>query len=639
MQEVILKIERLQEKDFKDYIDRESLSVLHQVKLYSDDIYYNTGNSSGLTDWKYDSIKETLNKRDPNYIVPTGTRIRQNENRAKLPFWIGSMDKKKDEKDILKWISSNKGKNYIIEDKLDGVSCLIIIKGEKVKIFTRGDGTVGADISYLSQYIKNIPKVFKSTISVRGELIINYKLFKEKYSKDFANPRNMVSGLIGSKTIKEGLEDIEFIAYEIISGGLELRYIPSVQLDLLDSAGFKTVNRKLVENVNLENLTEILIFNKEISKYEIDGLIVQANVEYRRNTTGNPDYAFSFKMRFEDNLIEAKVIGVQWNVSKWGVLKPRVEIIPVQLGGVTISWASGFNAKFILEKSIGPEAIIEITRSGDVIPYIVRVIKKADKPDMPQVTYVWNESKIDIHSDEYSDTSTVKKIAGFFAELGIKHVGEKNVQKLFESGLDTLFKIIGASEEDFEKIPGFGKKLAERTFINIHEGLKNLTIPLVLGAYGVFGFGMGVRKVVTLFEGFPDILDVFEKMKNEDILERILQIDGFSDKSADKVVDNLTEAKQFIVDMKKFATFKEKITKIQIKNKLQDMKIVLSGFRDKKLEEFIINGGGKVMTSVSKHTSILVVSSKLTALSGKATKALEMGVEVIDLEEFKNRFM
>ena len=639
MQKVISKIESLQEKDFKEYIDTESLSLLHEVKLYTDDIYYNTGNSSGLTDWKYDSIKETLNKRDPNYIVPTGTRIRENENRAKIPFWLGSMDKKKDEKDISKWLCSNKAKNYIIEHKLDGVSCLIIIKGEKVKIFTRGDGTVGADISYLSQYIKNIPKVSKSSISVRGELIINYKLFKKKYSKDFANPRNMVSGLIGSKTIKEGLEDIEFIAYEIISDGLA--HTPSFQLDLLDSAGFKTVNRQLVENVNLENLTEILIFNKEISKYEIDGLIVQANVEYTRNTSGNPDYAFAFKMRFEDNLIEAKVLGVQWNISKWGVLKPRVEIIPVQLGGVTISWASGFNAKFILEKSIGPEAIIEITRSGDVIPYIIRVIKKADKPDMPQLTYVWNESKVDIHSDEYSDTSTVKKIASFFAELGIKHVGEKNVQKIFESGLDTLFKIIAASEEDFEKVPGFGKKLAERTFINIHEGLKNLTIPLVLGAYGVFGFGMGVRKVVTLFENFPDILDVFEKMKNEDILDRILQIDGFSDKSANKVVDNLTEAKQFILDMKKFASFNEKNTKIKIQNKnnMQDMKIVLSGFRDKKLEEFILNGGGKVMTSISKQTSMLVVSSKLTAPSGKAAKALEMGVEVIDLEEFKTRFM
>ena len=639
MQKVISKIESLQEKDFKEYIDTESLSLLHEVKLYSDDIYYNTGNSSELTDWKYDSIKETLNKRDPKYIVPTGTRIRENENRVKIPFWLGSMDKKKDEKDISKWMSSNKGKNYIIEDKLDGVSCLIIIKGKKVKIFTRGDGVVGADISYLSQYIKNIPKVSKSSISVRGELIINYKLFKKKYSKDFANPRNMVSGLIGSKTIKEGLEDIEFIAYEIISDGLA--HTPSVQLDLLDSAGFKTVNRQLVENVNLENLTEILIFNKEISKYEIDGLIVQANVEYTRNTSGNPDYAFAFKMRFEDNLIEAKVLGVQWNISKWGVLKPRVEIIPVQLGGVTISWASGFNAKFILEKSIGPEAIIEITRSGDVIPYILRVIKKADKPDMPQLTYIWNQSKVDIHSDEYSDTSTVKKIASFFAELGIKHVGEKNVQKIFESGLDTLFKIIAASEEDFEKVPGFGKKLAERTFINIHEGLKNLTIPLVLGAYGVFGFGMGVRKVVTLFENFPDILDVFEKMKNEDILDRILQIDGFSDKSANKVVDNLTEAKQFILDMKKFATFNEKNTKIKIQNKnnMQDMKIVLSGFRDKKLEEFILNGGGKVMTSISKQTSILVVSSKLAAPSGKAAKALEMGIEVIDLEEFKIKFM
>ena len=630
MQTIISKMSDLTDNDFYKYIETESLSILHQVKLHTDDIYYNTGKSSGLTDWRYDSLKETLNKRDPDYIVPTGTRIREFENRSKLPFWLGSMDKKKDEKEILKWSSSNKSKKYLIEDKLDGVSCLVTIKSGKVKIFTRGDGKVGADISYLSQYIKNIPRGIKSTIYLRGELIINYKLFKEKYSKEYANPRNLVSGLIGSKTIKDGLEDIDFIAYEIISDGLA--QIPSDQLDYLNKLGFATVNRQLVDEISLENLTEILICAKEKGDYEIDGLIVHANFEYERNTSGNPSYAFAFKMRFEDNLIEAKVIRVQWNVSKWGTLKPRVEIEPVQLGGVTITWASGFNGKFIFEKIIGPGAIIEITRSGDVIPYIVRVVKKSNEPDMPQLTWTWNETKVDILTHEYSDTSKVKKIASFFSELGIKHVGEKNVQKMYESGLDTLFKIIGASEQDFTQIPGFGKKLAERTYINIHEGLKALSLPLALGAYGVFGFGMGVKKLTTLFESFPDLLE----SNTEDIIDQILLIEGFSDKSAKKIVDNLKDAKQFIIDIKKFATFKEISSVIHIESNLKDMKIVLSGFRDKKLEESIVARGGKVMTSVSKQTSILVVSAEP---SGKSIKALELGIPVLGLQEFISRFI
>ena len=637
MQTTISKIASLPDKEFCKYIETESLCLLHKIKLYTDDIYYNTGKSSGLTDWRYDYIKETLNKRDPNYIVPTGTRIREYENRTELPFWLGSMDKKKDEKEISKWISCNKTKQFLIEDKLDGVSCLISIKAGKVKIFTRGDGKIGADISYLSQYIRNIPKNLKLTIFLRGELIINYQLFKEKYSNEYANPRNLVSGLVGSKTIKEGLEDIDFIAYEIISD--KVADLPSDQLDFLDKLGFKTVNRQLVENISVESLTEILVCNKEISDYEIDGLIVHANFKYERNTTGNPTYAFAFKMRFEDNLIEANVLRVEWNVSKWGTLKPRVEIQPVQLGGVTITWASGFNAKFIVDKCIGPEAIIEITRSGDVIPYIVRVVKKAKQPDMPKISWSWNDTKVDIQTDDYSDTSNVKKIANFFAELGIKHVGEKNVQKMYESGLDTLFKIISASEDDFEKVPGFGKKLAERTFVNIHDGLKDVSLPLVLGAYGVFGFGIGVKKLTTLFETFPDILDASKTMKNEDIIVRILQIEGFSDKSAKKVVDNLEDAKQFVIDIKKCATFKEKLVETQIENKLQDMKIVLSGFRDKKLEESIVLRGGKVTTSVSKQTSLLVVSSKSEEPSGKVAKALEIGVNVIDRQEFLTKFI
>ena len=341
-------------------------------------------------------------------------------------------------------------------------------------------------------------------------------------------------------------------------------------------------------------------------------------------------------MRLADNLISAKVVGVQWNVSKWGVLKPRVEIEPVQLGGVTISWATGFNAKFIVEKSIGPNAIIEITRSGDVIPYIVSVVKNAKEPDMPTIPYTWNETGVDIQTNEYEDEMVVKRIASFFAEVGIKHVGEKNVQKMYESGYDTLLKIIMASKNDFEKIPSFGKKMAERSWDNIHNGLKDLSLPLVLGASGVFGIGIGTKKITTLLNDFPDLLDA---CGTKDILERIIKVDGFSHITAKKVVDNLAEAKQFIVDMRQFATFKEMSDTQSLCGDLKDMKIVLSGFRDKKLEEDIVARGGKVTTTVSKQTSILVVASVDVEPSGKAAKAKEFGIEIVQVKDFVNRFI
>ena len=638
MQSIQKVVANLQDEDFKKYILSEDLSTLHQLKLHADDLYYNTGKSSGLEDWKYDFLKEILTLRDPNYVIPTGTKIREKENRVNLPFWLGSMNKFKpeDEKAMIKWVICNKAKQYIIQDKLDGISCLLVIKNGNVKIYTRGDGIVGADISYLAKYIKNIPKKVKDSISVRGELIMKEKVFKENYNVWYANPRNMVAGVVSSKTMKEGINFVEFIAYEVVSE--EICPSSLEQLNYLDSLGFKTVYRNVVTNFNVDSLMEALISSKKKSKYEIDGLIVQPNVSYERNTFGNPSYAFAFKMRFSDNLIEAKVLGVEWNVSKWGVLKPRVEINPVQLGGVTITWATGFNAKYIVEKFIGPGAVIQITRSGDVIPYIVSVIKKAEEPDMPDIPYTWNESNVDIQTDEYSDTSSVKRIASFFAELGIKHVGEKNVQKMYESGFDTLLKIIGASEDDFAKVPGFGKKMAQRTFSNIQEGLKDLPIPLLLGASGVFGFGMGTKKITTLLNDFPELLESSKTMKKEDIYERVLKVEGFSHKTSKKIVDNLEEAQKFILDIKKFATFKKEIVK-NANDNLVNMKIVLSGFRDKKLEESIISRGGKVVTSVSKQTSMLVVASASSELSGKTSKALELGVKILELKEFMDQFI
>ena len=639
MSKTIAKISALSDTDFNDYLLSESLSVLNQVKLYADDFYYNTGKSSGLNDWRYDAIKEMISIRDPNYIIPTGVKIRDRENRVELPIWLGSMNKFKpeDDKGIERWLSSNKASEYIIENKLDGISCLLIAKNSNLKIYTRGDGIFGADISYLVKYLKNIPKNIKDNLAVRGELIMKNQVFKERYENEYANPRNMVTGLIGSKTVKEGIQYIEFVAYELISVGMTVK--PSEQLKYLDKLGFTTVCREIVSTFSIDNLMENVVRSKEISKYEIDGIIVQPNCSYERNTSGNPQYAFAFKMRLSDNLISTKVIGVQWNVSKWGVLKPRVEIEPVQLGGVTITWATGFNAKFILEKSIGVDAIIEITRSGDVIPYIVSIVKKAKEPDMPTIPYTWNETGVDIQTNAYEDEMVVKRIASFFSELGIKHVGEKNVQKIYESGHDTLLKIIMASKDDFEKVPGFGKKTAERSWDNIHNGLKDLSIPLALGASGVFGIGLGTKKITTLMNDFPDLLIASGSMKTEDILERIIKVEGFSHITAKKIVDNLAEAKQFISDMRKYASFKEVSASQSQKGCLRDMKIVLSGFRDKKLEDAIVERGGKVTTTVSKQTSILVVASIDAEPSGKAAKAKEFAIEIVQVKDFVNRFI
>ena len=201
MDNKIKSLSKYTDEKLQDYFNKENLKKIHEMKLYADNNYYNEGKETGFDDYQYDMLKETLQRRDPNYKVPIGTKIREGENRVNLPFWLGSMDKFKpeDETEIKKWVSKNKSNQYIIEDKLDGVSCLIVVRKGTIKLYTRGDGIIGADISYLAPYFDTIPNKIDVDIAVRGELIMPIDVFTQKYSKEYANPRNMVAGRIGGK--------------------------------------------------------------------------------------------------------------------------------------------------------------------------------------------------------------------------------------------------------------------------------------------------------------------------------------------------------------------------------------------------------------------------------------------------------
>ena len=629
MENIIKKLSKYSDNNLEKYFENEKLIKLHEIKLYLDDIYYNTGKESGFTDFQYDILKEILQKKDPNYIPTVGAKIRVGDNKVKLPYWLGSMNKLKpgDISDLNRWIIKNEATDCIVEDKLDGISCLLISQNNNIKLYTRGDGEIGSDISYLTPYFKNIPKNIKENIAVRGELIMKYDTFKEKYSGEFANPRNFVAGRIGSKTLRKGIEDIDFVAYEIVKDGICMK--PEDQLIYLKEIGFNTVNYSITSNIEPEELIGKFLLSKQNSQYEIDGIIIQSNTPYIRNTSGNPYYAFAFKVRLDNNIIEATVEEVEWNISKWGILKPRIRIVPVNLGGVTITYTTGFNAKYIVDNDIGPGTIIQITRSGDVIPYIVSVIE-GTYAQLPEEEYEWNETKVDIISKGNNNIMCVKLIASFFAALKIKYVSEATVNKMYNHGLKNIIDIISAEQQDFEQIEGFGKRLAERTYENIHNGLKNISISLLLGASGVFGLNVGVRKVELLFNAFPNILDIYTDYSYEELYNEIINIEGFSDKTTIKIIDNLEWAEKFIKNIRKYITLKDEKC---VSDDLINYKIVFSGFRDKMLEDKIKKRGGKVVTSISKNTTLLIVAD-IEKSGGKMEKARELGIDIYEKEEF-----
>lgn len=654
MDKAIQKISEYTTKQMKEYCTQEDMEDLHSLKIKLDDLYYNT-DSPGISDSLYDVLKDWLMKNDPDWIPPVGAKIRDNDNRTTLPYWMGSADKitPDEEKELARWFEKNPCKNLFVSDKLDGVSGTFVHKDGKKKLYTRGDGVEGADISYLIQYIKTLPDI-EDDIAVRGELIIKKSVFEKKYyytgkkeeyhqkkmkgcgyGRLYRNARNMVSGLVGAKTVRPGLVDVDFIAYEIV--GHETMPKPSAQFEKLKKLGFTVAKHKKIKSTQLmESWVELHNQFKEESEYEIDGIIVQSNISYDRNPAGNPSYMFALKVNSEDSIYPTTVLDIDWSISSWGQIVPVAVIDPVELPGNTIERVTVSNAGLMVEKGIGPGAIINVTRSKEVIPFIVSVSEPCREFKWPDVDYVWDENKVHLNvvdaSPEVIANMRIKFFAKFFAKMGIKHVSKATVRKMHNHGLDTLIKIIATDKKELLQIDGIKEKSATRIVENIQKGLRGVKAPELLGASSVFGFGVGRKRVIALMTDIPDLLTA----KKKGLKKRILAVEGFSEIMAQKVYENIDNAVEFIDAVSRYVTFTEDT---RVSDAMVGQKFVFSGFRSKELEQNIIDRGGKTVTSVSKKTSGVIVSSKEGKASGKVSKANTLGIPVYTKEEFMKKFI
>ena len=656
MDKAIHKISEYTIKQMKEYCTQGDMEDLHSLKIKLDDLYYNT-DSPGISDSLYDVLKDWLMKNDPDWIPPIGAKIRVNDNRTTLPYWMGSADKitPDEEKELNRWFEKNPCKNLFVSDKLDGVSGTFVYKDGKKKLYTRGDGVEGSDISYLIQYIKTLSDIEnEDDIAVRGELIIKKTVFEKKYyyagkkeeydqkkmkgcgyGRLYRNARNMVSGLVGAKTVRPGLVDVDFIAYEIV--GNETMPKPSVQFKKLKKLGFTVAKHKKIKSTQLmESWVKLHNQFKEESEYEIDGIIVQSNISYDRNPSGNPSYMFAFKVNSEDSIYPTTVLDIDWSISSWGQIVPVAVIDPVELPGNTIERVTVSNAGLMVAKGIGPGAIINVTRSKEVIPFIVSVLEPCGEFKWPDVDYVWDENKVHLNvvdaSPEVIANMRVKFFTKFFAKMGIKHVSNATIRKIYNYGLDTLIKIIATDKKELLQIDGIKEKSATRIVENIKKGLQGVNAPELLGAASVFGCGVGRKRVIALMTDIPDLLTA----KKKGLKKRILAVEGFSEIMAQKVYENIDNAVEFIDAVSRYVLFTEDT---RVSDAMVGQKFVFSGFRSKELEQHIIYRGGKTVTSVSKKTSGVIVSSKEGKESGKVSKANTLGIPVYTKEEFMKKFI
>ena len=588
-----------------------------------------------MTDSEFDILEEYIKEKYPlnQTVQQIGAPVEK--NKVTLPYQMASMDKiKPDTGALSSWMKKYNGP-YVLSCKLDGVSGLYTTEGKVPKLYTRGDGIVGQDISHLIPYL-GLPK--KKDIVIRGEFIIPKAVFETKYKTKFANPRNMVAGIINHKSVNETVHDIHFVSYEVIKPLLK----PSQQMHFLQfDLKTECVFNRVENSISNELLSQLLIDNRRMCEYEIDGIIVTNDLMYQRKI-GNPEHAFAFKMVLSEQLAEATVVDVIWTPSKDGYLKPRVQILPIQLGGVKIEYATGFNAGFIRDNNIGIGTVVKLVRSGDVIPHILNVTLPASSPKMPDVPFVWNDTQVDILLKDIDNDETVKEkvVTGFFKGIGVEGLGSGNVVRIMQSGFDSIPKIIKMSVDDFLTVDGFKDKTAAKLYNGIKESLASSSLVTLMSASNLFGRGFNEKKLELIMESYSNVL--LSKESNSQKINKIASIKGIGDKTAEAFVIGISDFIKFMheaeLNNKLLSSAAVKNTVINESHPLFGKTIVMTGFRDANIQEDLKNVGAKLGASVSKNTFMVLVKD-LSEDTGKAADARTIGVPLMTPEVFKKKYL
>jgi len=625
-------------------IDYVPFDEVIQMLRAADDLYHNDSESF-LADDEYDEARRFAQRKEPSHAYFLGTGSKTRGGKVKLPYPMGSLTQVYDG-ETSKWIAQTNTTAMMIvaSDKLDGLSALLVYdeNGKFQIAYSRGDGIEGADITRHISLIPSVPtEVRGKNLVVRGEVIMKKSNFpkaqavKTRSGQLYKNPRNMVAGLMNSSSNPDMIYPLlDFVAYEIVACSNQ----KSTAFDELQlKHGFLVPGWQSYRGDELtdQQLSARLNDRRKDSVYELDGLVLDINDSDIRQKLGyesnslNPKFARKYKIADVSNMAEAAVLEVEWNVSKDGYLKPRVQIEPVELVGVTVQYATGFNAKFIYENQIGPGAVIKITRSGDVIPFITEVISASPVDDYTHWfnnqleqfgDWQWTATKVDavLTGADSNETVLFERLLDFFNTIDIPAMKEGNLKEIFQAGFRTPEDVLNLTGAELTSL--LGKAIGMKIGVGLREKFTNIPMYLLMGAHPAFGRGVGVRKMKKLYEAFKGDIEMLRYPLN------IVAVDGFEDKTASKIANGYDRFQQFLLDTKGIVTVAPYADVSG--GALGGLVIVFTGFRDNDLEKAIEAAGGKIGSSVSKSTSILVAEDP-SSTSGKAAKARDLGVKVI----------
>ena len=543
--------------------------------------------------------------------------------------------------------------SYVCELKIDGLSISLTYEnGVLVTGATRGDGSVGEDITENLKRVKDIPLVLPEpvNITVRGECYMPRASFdrvnqirQENGEPEFANPRNAAAGTLRQL-------DTKIVAKRNLATFLYQEVSPTDQssqegvLEKLARLGF-VVNQ---ERVLAEDMEQIWDFIQKVAQlredlpYDIDGIVIKVNdlavQEELGFTVKAPKWAVAYKFPAEEK--EAKILSVDWTVGRTGVVTPTANLTPVQLAGTTVSRATLHNVDYIAEKDIHQEDTVIVYKAGDIIPAVLRVVKDKRVSDQAlaipthcpscQSELLHFEDEVALRCINPLCPAQIKEGLNHFASrdaMNITGLGPAVVEKLFAAQLvEDVAGIYRLTVEDLLTLEGFKEKSAEKLYEAIQASKENSAEKLL--------FGLGIRHVGSkvsqiLLQEFHDL----DQLATADP-ERIAGIDSLGMVVAESLKSYFAQegSKRLLQELKEAGVNLTYLgEKVAADAALSGMTVVLTGKLERltrseakaKLESL----GAKVTGSVSKKTDLVVAGADA---GSKLSKAQELGIQVED---------
>ena len=656
-----------------EQIKEEISKLVSLLNKYSYDYYVE--DNPQISDTEYDTLYKQLEKLEKKYpelilensptqrvgdrVLDEFEKIRHKVPMLSLSNTFSTEDLKDFDSRIKKLIPDNKVE-YICELKIDGLAISINYEnGKLVSAATRGDGTIGEDVTENIKTIFSIPKVLKNSRSfeVRGEVYLPRKSFdllnaeREKNNEVlFANPRNAAAGSLRQLDSKiTAKRRLSAFIYSIVGDNT---------IDSQENALNTAITYNLPVNPNFklcQNIYEVIDYinywseHKNDLPYDIDGIVIKVNSYATQEEIGytqkSPRWATAYK--FPEEELATKLLDVELSVGRTGIITPVAILDPIVISGSTVSKASLHNKDIIDELDIHIGDMVVVKKAGEIIPKVVRVVKElrtegtikytmpTSCPSCKEQTYVRENDPFTRCKNPDCPDQNIRKIIHFASReaLNIEGLGEKVVATLYEQGLIShTIDLFSLDREKLISLERMGEKSVDN-LLNAIEASKESSLDKVIFALGILNVGKKAGKILA--EKYLNLSNFMNAT-----LDELINLDDVGQITADSILDYLSEDNniRFINDLIQIGMNPQyEVAEVNTNNIFAGKTVVLTGklveLTRNEAKDYLEKNGAKVTGSVTSKTDLVIAGDKA---GSKLVKAEQLGIQVINEEQFAN---